>query len=245
MKLRAILAAVLLIFSCSIAFAAVKKENTIDAFIKKAAIAEKDIRDAGAKLAKLKKDFNETGGKIEALKNMKQQGGIGAFINGMKLKYHLSCGNALGYKIYRLEDGIRELKIEHFTYASLVAEEYGKMIIQCWQKKCPDMAGLAEKRGEWAVAADKYGDFLQIDLSSLKLIKDYSKGAEKDIKEYLNKKIVQAEQRIYLLEEEKGLLEIMKKAGLSGAAEKKKNADKISELKKLKKKLQDEMKKIK
>jgi len=237
-----LLTAILMLISMPTLYA----ETAIDGFAKKAEIAKKDIEKSTADLEKLKKDYMETGIKIQEIKGRKAEGGITGFINGMKLKYYLSRGNKMGYKIYALEAGLRALKEDYFTYVSLITEEYGNRIKDCYEKKCPDLKTLCYSRNEWAESAEKYGFVLQIDLSSLKLIRDYSPSAAKDVKDYLQKKIIQAEQRIYMLEDEKGILDIMKKAGIdAGAWEKQKNAEKTAKLKKLKKDLQEEIGKIK
>lgn len=225
---------------------AVVKETAIDSFAKKAQMAKKDIEESSVTLKQMKAVFDNTEMNIQAIKAVPESTGITGVINSIRLKYYLGSGNRLGFKIYKLEAGIRALKEDYFTYVSLITEEYGTRIKDCFDKKCPDLKTLCENRKKWASEANRYGDVLQIDLSSMKLIKDYSKGAEKDIKDYLQKKIIQAEQRIYMLEEEKTVLDIMKKAGLSaGVAEKQKNADEIAALKKLKKELQLEIRKIK
>jgi hypothetical protein len=244
LKLKIIITVIIALLTC---LPALHAESAIDGFAKKVEMADKDIEKSTADLEKLKKDYIQTGIKIEKLKAAKDPGGFIGFISGLELKVYLSKGNRLGFKIYALEKGIAALKEDYFTYVSLITEEYGTQIKDCFDKKCPKLKALCDKRKEWAGAADRYGDVLQIDLSSMKLIKDYSKGAAADVKEYLQKKIIQAEQRIYMLEEEKGVLDIiMKKAGINqGTAEKKKNADKIAVLKKLKKDLQLEIKKIK
>jgi hypothetical protein len=227
-------------------FPSLLAESAIDGFAKKAEMAKTDIDKSTADLVKLKKDYDETGIKIQDLKGQKAEGGITGFINAIALKVYLSKGNRLGFRIYSLEAGVRALKEDYFTYVSLITEEYGTQIKDCLKIKCPGLKELCKKRLEWASAADKYEDMLQIDLSSLKLIKDYSPGAAKDVKDYLQKKIIQAEQRIYMLDDEKGMLDIMKKAGIdAGAWEKQKNAEKTAKLNKLKKDLQEEMKKIK
>lgn len=243
MKIRNMIYALLIIFTC---LPAVIAETPLDSFVKKAGIAKNDITKSAADLDKLKKQFNETGDKIQKLKAVKEEGGFRGFMNGLALKIYLSKGNRLGYKIYALEKGIAALKEDYFTYVSLITEEYSAKIKSCYEKNCAELKTLCDKRKEWAAAADTYSDVLQMDLSSMKLIKDYSKAAAADVREYLQKKIIQAEQRIYMLEEEKTILDIMKKAGLPpDAGEKKKNAEKIAALKKLKKELQEEMGKIK
>jgi hypothetical protein len=225
--------------------AAKQAETPLESFIHKAQIAEKDIEVSSLNLERLQRSFNETEAGIQAIKGLKPAAGIAEFINGLKLKYYLSRGNRLGFKIYRLEAGIRALKEDYFTYVSLISEEYGSQIKDCFEKKCPDLKNLCGERVKWAAAADKYGDVLKIDLSSMKLIKNYSKAAVKDVRDYLQKKIVQAEQRIYLLEEEKSIFGIMKKAGISAAPEKEKHSARIAELKKLRLNLKTELSKVK
>jgi len=242
-KKKILLLSVIFMFSC---LPALHAESALDGFVKKAVMAKADIDRSAADLDKIKKEYNETGNKIQELKGQKNAGGFTGFINGIILKVYLSRGNRLGFKIYLLEAGVRALKEDYFTYVSLITEEYGTQVRDCFEKKCGDLKALCEKRMEWAAAADKDEDMLQIDLSSLKLINDYSQAAAKDVKDYLQKKIIQAEQRIYMLEEDRSILDIMKKAGLpESSAKKDKNAKKTAELKKLKKELQDELKKIK
>ena len=239
---KAILFAAMFVF---ISLPGLHAESAIDGFVKKAEIAKTDIEKSSTDLEKIRKEFDETGNKIQELKGRKAQGGFTGFLNGIALKVYLSSGNRLGYRIYSLEAGTRALKEDYFTYVSLITEEYGTQIKDCVRKKCGDLKELCGERAKWAAAADKYEDMLQIDLSSMNLIKNYSPGAAKDVRDYLQKKIVQAEQRIYMLEEDRAMFDIMKRAGVNAdGGEKKRNTEKIAALKKLKKDLQEEMGKI-
>ncbi len=218
---------------------AAPKESPFEAFEKKAAIAEKDIQSSEANLRKIQKEYDIAEKNVAAIK----AGGKPSFFDSLRLKYYLNKGNSLGYKIYRLEAGIRELKEEHFTYISVLSELYGARLKSCCEKKCGEEAALFGKWAAAAAAAEKYADFLRIDMSSFGIIRNHSPRAASDAAEYIQKKIVQAEQRIYLLSEAKGVINAAKKAGLDVSS----FADteiKIAELKKLKAKLEKEKERI-
>jgi GTPase SAR1 family protein len=236
----------LLIFLVFSFAGAARAENAIGKFTEKAGIAKQDISDSEARLAKLKKEYNETRQNIEQIKALKDGGGIQVFFNGLSLKFLLNRGNNLAYKIYTLETGIRELTEDYFTYASIIIDEYNNAIKDCIDKKCDNLQEIYDNRKEWVKVAADYGDLLNIDLSAFKLLSGNNKGASDDIRDYLQKKIVQADQRLFILEEENGMRDLVTKAGLKlDMKERFENDRKISELKKLKEDLQKEMDKIK
>jgi len=232
---KLIMAAVMLAVLTAV-HASAQKETPVEEFEKRAAMAEKDILAAQETLKRLHDDFGAAEKRIESLK----AGGKPSFIDAIRLKYHLNRGNRLGFKIYRLEAGIRELKEEHFTYASLLAEIYGARLKSCCEKKCGEAGLLFEKWVSASKAADKFGDLLEIDMASYDIIKNYSPRAAKDAADYLQKKAMQAEQRIYIFSESKSVLSAAKKAGLdiSGTEDPDR---KIAGLKKFKAVLEKEM----
>jgi 3-isopropylmalate dehydratase small subunit len=128
----------------------------------------------------------------------------------------------------------------------VIIDEYNTAIKDCITKKCAALKSLYDKRKKWSDAAGNSGDVLKIDLSGIELVNNYSTGAEKDIKEYLQKKIIQAEQRIYILEEEKQVNDMAEKAGLViDKKEKEGTEKKLNELRKLKNGLNKELTKLK
>lgn len=211
------------------------------------------VRDTGKILTKketeqirLKKRYEYTAKKINELKEERAKGGLTGAISSIKLSYYLKAGNKTGYRQYILNNEITELRDERFMYNMLIIDEYTKMLKECFKSKCKQAGELFEKREKWMTSLDDYKDMLQIDFDFREMIGGLNITAKEDLKKYLESKIVQADERLYLLKEEKNVL---KEANL---AEVKfdikiyeKNDAQIHELEKMKKKTTELIESIK
>ena len=227
-------------------YSTVYAENTIDKFTKKADDTRNALSAGQEGFDRLKTQYNHARLEIQKYKSIKDTWWLPDLVIGIKLKYYLNAGNNLAYKMYAAETRIRELKEDYFTFVSVIIDEYNAALRECAAKKCGALKDLYDKRKKWSDVVKNFEDVLNIDLSGIELVNNYNTGAEKDIKEYLQKKIIQAEQRIYILDEEKQVNDTVEKAGL--VIDKKDKAEtvkKLDELKKLKADLSKELAKMK
>jgi len=148
--------------------------------------------------------------KIENLKNGKGDFFLQDFINNLLLKYHLGQANNNAYKIYKLTKKQRELNNDYFTLVSLIMTEYGEKIKTCIINKCPDLQYLYNERIKWVDIIKNYENYIGVDLAFDLFEKKYDEKSIKDLIEYLNVKIIQIEQRIYLLNEEIAINNLLK-----------------------------------
>jgi hypothetical protein len=209
-----------------------------DEFIAKAENTGKILAKKETERIRLKKRFEYTAKKIDELKEEKAKGGFSGAISSMKLGYYLKTGNITGYRQYILNDEIRELRDERLSYIMIIIDGYTKTLEDCFKSKCPQAAGLFGRLEKWMSSLDEYKDMLQIDFDFRGMIGGLKPDAKDDLKKYMESKIVQADERLYLLKEEKNILKEAKAAGImEGAKTGDKNSREIQELEKMKSKI--------
>jgi hypothetical protein len=229
----------------TINFICVADKKDIDGFIKE---ADKILRET----EKVKKELNNERvkyenrtGKIEILKDKKNSFIAENLINNLLLKYHLGRANNSAYKIYKLTKKQRELNNDYFTIVSLIMTEYGEKIKTCIISKCPDLQYLYNERTKWVDIIKNYEGYIGVDLVFDIFEKKYDEKSRKDLIDYLNVKIIQIEQRIYLLNEEILINDMLKNSkAVSVKDERKEFDEKIKELQKLKYVIRDKIKEI-
>jgi len=184
-------------------------------FINKANTAEKNLKIKEKEYSIIKKEKDYTAQKV----NMLKAGATGRmwalkFINNIRLGYYLMRGNDYAYRANALDKEIKEMKEEYFTYSSLIIEEYDKKINECIKSKCPDLKNIYGDREKWMDKIRDYEDILQIYIYTPASGKNQNKQADEDFNAYLNKKLIQVEERIFILQDEKNIGKEVKAAGI-------------------------------
>ena len=163
--------------------------------------------------------------RLNELKSRNEGNPLSGFVNSMKMDYYLKAGNSAGYRIYVLNKQIKELSAECFTFDSLVVEDLTKKFQECLDTKCGQAQRIYDDREKWTAMAMGTGEVLIFDLDIKGMLEGLSAEAKEDLKEYLTKKQVQIDERIFMLREEKGINAAAKKYGLKTALEAEKKAD--------------------
>jgi hypothetical protein len=163
--------------------------------------------------------------RLNELKSRNEGNPLSGFVNSMKMDYYLKAGNSAGYRIYVLNKQIKELSAECFTFDSLVVEDLTKKFQECLNTKCGQAQQIYDDREKWTSMAMGTGEVLIFDLDIRGMLEGLSAEAKEDLKEYLTKKQVQIDERIFILKEEKGINAAAKKYGLKTALEAEKKAD--------------------
>jgi hypothetical protein len=206
-------------------------------FKAKAVTAGKILEEKEGEYIKVRKDYDAVNLKIQELKKEKE-----GLIRNLKLSWYLGKGNSAGYRLFRDEKEIKELKDDYFTYSALVLEDYNRIFFDCLKAGCRELTGIYAERKPWAERIINFSDVFRIEISIERYIKAGSSEAAQDIREYLRKKLEQADQRIFMLAEEKNVEKEARTAGIevsgAGAID-----AKIAELKELKKSIRNELKK--
>ncbi len=184
-------------------------------FISKANTADKNLKIKEMQYSSIKKQNNFIMQKINTLKAGENNGmWLQKFFRNLQLGYYLRQGNNCAYKMNALDKEIKELKEVYFTYSSLIIEEYDKKILECIKSKCEELKNIYAAREKWMANIRNYGDILWIDISVPDTAHYQDKQAAEDIKAYLNKKLIQIEERIYILQDEKNIGKAVKAAGI-------------------------------
>ena len=154
------------------------------------------------------------------------------------LWYFLVRGNKTAYKIEAAEQNLREVKDDYFTYSALVLEEQNRRFKACLKEKCPDAAALFAQRSIWSDKVINFKDVFELDIN-YSLVAGENKDSIDDVMEYYAKKMMQAEQRLIILNDETDIIAEAKKAGIISDAG---NTDainkKVKEMIQIKKKLE-------
>ena len=234
---------IILLFAVSSVYSADKK-NLSD-FITDAESVAREMEEVKQKLSDEKAKYETKIKKIECLKNKKNDFFLFNFINEVILKYYLGGANASAFKISNLTRKQRELNNDYFTLVSLITTEYGEKIRGCIKNKCPDLKDLYNSRIKWLDIIKNYESYIGVDLAFDIFERQYDEKSKKDLIEYLDKKIVQIDQRIYILNEEKITSDMIKNSKIISVKNEKVEFDKkISELQKLKYVIQEKIKEI-
>jgi hypothetical protein len=188
--------------------------ETINEFTVKAKAAQIKIAKKETVHTRLKIRYEYIAGKINILKKEKAAGGIRGAISAMKLDYYLNSGNRTGYKLYALENEIQELKDERFTYIMIIMDEYTKKLKECFKTKCAGIGALYVEREKWMASLEDYRDMLKMDFDLRGMIGALNEQAKDDLKKYVEIKLEQADERIYLLKEEKEISKEVLAAGI-------------------------------
>ncbi|MGD0565723.1 MAG: hypothetical protein ABSA34_00135 [Candidatus Goldiibacteriota bacterium] len=157
--------------------------------------------------------------RLNELKERTKKNPVASFINSMKMDYYLKAGNSAGYKIYVLNRQIKELSGECFTYDSLVAGDLTKKFQDCIENKCGEAQRIYDEREKWTAMALGTGEALVFDIDVKGMLEGMSPEAKEDLRQYLKKKMVQIEERIYMLREEKEINTAAGKNGIKTASE--------------------------
>jgi hypothetical protein len=213
--------------------------QALDEFTAKADNTGKVLAVKQAELKRIKVRYEYTAKKIDELKAEKEKGGINGALSSMKLSYYLQSGNKTGYRQYILNSEINSLRDERFTYIMIIIDEYTKQLKECFKTKCGRAKELFSEREKWMGALDEYRDILQIDFDLREMIGSLKTEAKDDLKKYLEGKAVQADERLYLLKEEKNILKDAAAAGINADGKTgAKNSAEITELEKMRKKIE-------
>ncbi|MCX8094283.1 MAG: hypothetical protein N3E50_09000 [Candidatus Goldbacteria bacterium] len=225
---------IFLVFLITIFISASEKKNLND-FINDADNIAAELAKVTAELNNQKIKYEEKIKKIEILKNKKSDFFLENFINGLLLKYYLGNANNLAFKISNLTKKHRELNNDYFTIVSLILTEYGEKIRNCIKNKCKELKKLYVDRIKWLDIVKNYENYIGVDLAFDIFEKNYDEKSKKDLVEYLEKKLIQIDQRIYILEDEIKIDILLKNNGFKTDDKKIKEInEKIKELKNLK-----------
>lgn len=181
--------------------------NDISVFIKKTEKLKNDILKKEKKLEKIKSKYNCFLNKIENTKNIKDDSSFNKFLNKLKLNYYLFRGNKIAFKLSNLKNQIEEIKGDYFTYIILIVEEYNKALIDCMNSNCEKekLENNYSNRKKWLEIIKNYDEILKIEDIKVDSIEVSDAQVKNDIKNFLNKKIIQIEQIGLILIEEKNI----------------------------------------
>ena len=133
------------------------------------------------------------------------------------LWYFLVRGNKTAFKIEEAELKLRETKDDYFTYSALVLEEHNRRFRDCLKEKCPDAAAIFAQRLVWSDKVINFKDVFELDVN-FNLAAGDSRDSKDDVREYYAKKLMQAEQRLIILNDEKSIIAEAKEAGIASGA---------------------------
>jgi len=172
----------------------------------------------------------------ETINHLKgQKAGV---IRDFFLWYFLVRGNKISYKIEAAELKLSEIKDDYFTYSALVLEEHNRRFKACLKEKCPDAAEIFAQRRAWSDKVINFKDVFELDIN-YGLAAGDSSDSKDDVREYYAKKMMQAEQRLIILNDENSIIAEAKKAGIVSDVMKTDNINKkIKEMMQIKKKLE-------
>ncbi len=201
--------------------------SDIKNFINKTYKIKKKIDVLQTKYAKINENYINIIKKIEKIKEqISKTKGINKNIKNIFLNYYLFRGNKIAYQISKLKYEIKELKDDYFTYIVLTIDEYNKKIQECINKRCSIklFEEIYFEREKWVEQIKNYEEILNIEdiMPLLNIVKD--KDIKNDMRNYYEKKLIQLNQIILILNEEK---EMRKKAAEYGI---KKEYEKIFEI---------------
>lgn len=209
-----------------------------DEFIVRANDTGKALERKKTEQIRLKKRYEYTEKMINRLKEERAKGGFYGTISSMRLSYYLKNGNKTGYRQYILNNEIRELRDERFTCIMIIIDGYTKNLKDCLKTRCSQAGELFNNREKWMASLEEYKDMMHIDFDFRDLIGELKDEAKDDLKKYLEGKSIQADERLYLLREEKNILKEAKAAGIAvDSMTGDKNAKEIQELEKTKRKI--------
>ncbi|PKL91312.1 MAG: hypothetical protein CVV21_08860 [Candidatus Goldiibacteriota bacterium HGW-Goldbacteria-1] len=204
-----------------------------DNFAVKADECGKKVESIEKKLSKLEIKNTSITETINHLKGQKK-----GVIRDFFLWYFLVRGNKTAFKIEEAEQKIRETKDDYFTYNALVLEEHNRRFRDCLKEKCPDAAAIFVQRRVWSDKVINFKDVFELDVN-YGLAAGDSRDSKDDVREYYAKKMMQAEQRLIILNDEKNIIVEAKKAGIvSNTANTDTVNEKIKEMTQIKKKLE-------
>ncbi len=207
-KITTLLAAVLLATSL---FGA----GALDDFMAKANAADKSIKIKQAAYDRARIKYEAVSRKIDSIKNEKTSGFFIPFINTLKLNYLLKAGNKLGYESYTLNRELTALKDDYFTFSMLVIDEYTKKVKDCAAAGCPELKAIFDAREGWVKATGAFESFYKLEAAPEMLADNMTQEAKKDLIEFMKRKLVQLDERIYMMKEEKQILNLVKNSGIN------------------------------
>lgn len=204
-----------------------------DNFAVKADDCGRKVENIEKKLSRLELKNTSITETINHLKG--QKAGV---IRDFFLWYFLVRGNKTAYKIEEAELKLRETKDDYFTYSALVLEEYNRRFRECLKEKCSDAAAIFAQRRVWSDKVINFKDVFELDIN-YGLAAGDSSDSKDDVREYYAKKMMQAEQRLIILNDENSIIAEAKKAGIVSDVMKMDTVNKkIKEMMQIKKKLE-------
>ncbi|GEM_PF-6692947 len=197
-------------------------ENIIT-FINKTEKLKKEIEKIYKEYNKVDHNYKNIIIKIENMKeSISKSSGIVKNFKQIFLNYYLFKGNKIAYKIGFLRNKLKEFKDDYFTYVVLIIDEYNKKIDRCINEKCA--IELLEKiyfeRKKWIELLKNYEEILSIEeLIPVLYVKKQGE-VKDDIKSYYEKKLIQVNQIIFILSEEKEIRKKVVRYGIKSEQEK-------------------------
>jgi len=179
-----------------------------DNFAVKADECGKKVESIEKKLSKLEIRNTSITETINHLKG--QKAGV---IRDFFLWYFLVRGNKTAFKIEEAEQKLRKTKDDYFTYSALVLEEHNRRFRDCLKEKCPDAAAIFAQRRVWSDKVINFKNVFELDVN-YNLAAGDSRDSKDDVREYYAKKMMQAEQRLIILNDENSIIAEAKKAGI-------------------------------
>ncbi|MBN2753422.1 MAG: hypothetical protein JXR81_01010 [Candidatus Goldbacteria bacterium] len=155
------------------------------------------------------------------------------------LWYFLVRGNKTAFKIAEAEAELRQTKDDYFTYSALVLEEHNRKFRECLKEKCPDAEAVFAQRRVWSDKVINFKGVFELDVN-YSLTAGEKQDSQDDVREYYEKKLMQAEQRLIILSDETLILSDARKAGIKvDDAQTAYIKNKMKEMVKIKKKLEN------
>lgn len=183
--------------------------DDINVFISKANITIKKINIVEKKIVRVNKNYESILKKIEKIKEqISKSAGLIKNLKNVALNYYLFRGNRTAYNMSILKNELKELKDDYFTYVVLIIDEYNKKINNCINEKCPfeKFTKIYFERKRWVELIKDYEELLSIEELIPVFYISFKKDEKNDIKNYFEKKLIQINQVIIILNEEKGII---------------------------------------
>ncbi|MFP4465649.1 MAG: hypothetical protein ACLFP1_01200 [Candidatus Goldiibacteriota bacterium] len=220
--------------------------SSIEYFKEEAGKINSALKEKSRQYEKIEKKYEAVKKKISEMKSAGGRNPVMKFINGILLGFYLKKGNKLGYEKYIMETELSALKEDKFVMVSVILQEFDKKVYNCAAEKCGDMKKIYTERSKWSREIYETGTVFDVSAEIRTGAGGSVREAEYDMIYYLEKKAMQAKQRIYILKEEKKVLDVFKQFGVETDKKNRRAIEeKCTELEKLYEKIKGKLKKIK
>lgn len=169
-------------------------------FEKKAQAASAALASAQAELSKIRGEFDRQSPAIQRLKVKKD------FISQFLLKRSLSKANRLAYRANFLQAESESITNDLITYSFILVDAHSQELKKCIKEGCAELEKIKADREIHLNIILKHGSLAAEEQADPGMLALKEKNAALDVIDELEKKIIRLEQRIFILEEERGIM---------------------------------------